>query len=122
MSALRWKRHYLFRLNDGNNGTQVGLGPLVAVQMGSDDKIVDAIGLGVMMGFRRTKDDDDPDNNNRDGSWGNRFNIGLGVMFDPNVQKLGDGLVRNEPLPAGDSLRYREEHAYRGVIVVTYSP
>lgn len=109
--------HYLFDMwqTEGERSTDIGLGPFLAVQTGDNNNIIDSVGLGVMMGLSRHDRDER--------GWGNSFNIGLGVMFDPTVQKLGDGIVANEPLPAEESqIRYRQEHAYRGVIMITYSP
>jgi hypothetical protein len=114
LAGLVLEGHYLFQV--GTRGdTEIGLGPFVAVQAGSPD-VVDSAGIGIMIGMRRAAGSDSP-------GWGRGFNIGIGAMFDPNVKKLGDGIFRNEPLPPGEtSIRYREEHAIRGVIMVTYSP
>ena len=34
---------------------------------------------------------------------GDSFNIGLGIMVNPNAQVLGDGIRKNEVLPAGET-------------------
>jgi hypothetical protein len=82
-----------------------GIGPFIAVQPGSDN-IIDAIGLGIMIGARREKS-------------AQSFNLGIGVVFDPNTRVLGDGIRENEPLPAGETeVRYRET-LQTGLLVLT---
>ncbi len=75
-----------------------GHGPFVAIQPGTQN-IIEAIGAGWMLGFKRStilaKD------LARDR--GDSFNIGLGVMINPNAQVLGDGIRKNEVLPAGET-------------------
>jgi hypothetical protein len=74
-----------------------GWGPFVAVQPGGDDKVIDAVGMGVMVGFRK-----DPKS-------GQSFNIGFGYVVDPNTQVLGDGIRRDQPLPPGETeVRFKE--------------
>ena len=76
-----------------------GHGPFFALQTGEKD-IIATVALGWMIGFR-------PANSSES------FNIGLGVAVAPNVRTLGDDIVRNEPLPAGETaIRYREEAQY----------
>lgn len=82
-----------------------GLGPFIAVQPGSDN-IIDAIGLGIMVGARREQSTQS-------------FNLGVGVVFDPNTRVLGDGIRENQPLPNGETeVRYRET-LQTGVLVLT---
>jgi hypothetical protein len=82
-----------------NKKLEWGWGPFVALQPGSDD-IIDAIAAGLMIGFKRSDDPSD------DASW----NLGVGVVVDPNSQILGSGLVEDEPLPDGETeVRFREE-------------
>ena len=85
-----------------------GAGPFVAIQPGSQE-LIEAIGAGLMFGFRRAKDSSDS------------FNIGLGIICDPNVKVLGDGLVANEPLPEGDSLRYKQTSAWGVLFISSFS-
>jgi hypothetical protein len=41
------------------------------------------------------------------------WNIGLGLVADPNVQTLGDGLSENKPLPGNETvIRYKETTQY----------
>lgn len=72
-----------------------GIGPFIAVQPGSDN-IIDAIGIGLMLGARREKSSQS-------------FNLGFGIVLDPNTRVLGEGLQLNAPLPEGEKeVRYRE--------------
>jgi hypothetical protein len=82
-----------------------GVGPFLAIQPGEND-IVSAAGLGLMIGFRR------PNSSN---SW----NIGVGVLYDPDTKTLGDGIRPNQPLPPGETeIRYKER-AQKGVVILT---
>ncbi len=82
-----------------------GYGPFVAIQPGSGE-IIDAIGAGLMVGFRRK------------GS--QSFNIGVGIVIDPNTRVLGDGFTANAAPPAGEetAVRYRET-LQTGVLILT---
>lgn len=71
-------------------------GPFIALQPGTEE-IIEAIGGGIMIGFRKDKASQDS------------FNIGLGLIVDPSVKILGDGITENQPLPAGETeIRYKE--------------
>jgi len=83
-----------------------GVGPFVALQPGSDE-IIEAIGLGVMLGFRRAGDGNE--------SW----NLGLGVMVDPNVRVLGDGINENAPLPGAETTVRFKEKSQVGLLIMT---
>lgn len=95
--------HYFFEPNsDGKSFLGMakpglwGHGPFVALQPGTDE-IIEAIGLGWMVGFRRN-----PTGNE---SW----NLGFGYVVDPSVKILGDGLRANQALPTGENqVRFRE--------------
>ena len=100
--------HKFLRVLDAKNW---GHGPFVAVQPGSNE-IIEAVGLGWMVGFKRNG------GNNDNSSW----NIGIGVAVDPNVQTLGDGLVENMALPEGEQgIRFREETETGGLILVSFT-
>jgi hypothetical protein len=104
--------HYFF-LPDckflGVEITKWGWGPFVGVQPGSGE-IVEAAGLGVLLGFRRPN-----------GS-GDSFNIGVGYMVDPSVRVLGDGIVANQPLPQGETaVRYKEKSRGGLLVVVSFA-
>lgn len=95
--------HYFFEPDSKGKGflgiAEAGLwghGPFVALQPGTDE-IIEAIGLGWMVGFRRSS--------GGSSSW----NLGFGYVVDPSVQTLGDGLQENQILPTGETqVRFRE--------------
>lgn len=88
-----------------NSDRMCGVGPFVGIQNGSDE-IIQAIGAGIMFGFRRAKDSKDS------------FNIGIGAVADTKTKVLGNGIVENEKLPDGDSLRYKEKTGW-GILLLT---
>lgn len=90
-----------------------GVGPFVAVQP-SSNSIIDAVGLGLMMGFRRRADQPDGTNS---------FNIGMGVLYDIDVQMLGDGFVDGQAPPVGEenSVRFRRGSQSGLLIMSSYS-
>ncbi len=76
---------------------QWGHGPFIALQPGQDD-IIDAVGLGWMIGFRRSL------------TTTQSFNFGLGAVVDPNTRILGDDILPNQPLPPGETeIRFTNE-------------
>ncbi len=89
-----------------------GWGPFVSVQPGSKE-IIEAIGFGLMLGFKRNGEASDPDS-----SW----NIGIGYVVDPNVQVLGDGITANAVLPEGeDALRFKEVSQSGYLVLISFS-
>lgn len=93
--------HYFFefkqqKVPDGSvKVARYGLGPFVSVQPGSNE-IIDAIGMGVMFGMRRSPLKSDS------------FNVAVGYVVDPRVKILGDGIEANKPLPPGETqIRYK---------------
>ena len=82
-----------------------GIGPFVALQPGTDE-VIEAIGMGIMIGFRR-------------GTTGQSFNIGFGGVVDPNTRVLGDGIRKNQPLPGNEAeIRYKDV-AQTGYLILT---
>jgi hypothetical protein len=84
---------------------QWGHGPFIALQPGTDE-IIEAIGFGWMVGFRRSQDNTD--------SW----NIGFGYIVDPSVKSLGDGVEENRPLPAGETQIRVKEKSQSGLFLL----
>ena len=96
-----------FRVNS-DDIKQFGVGPFVALQPGTDE-IIEAIGMGLMVGFRR-------------GDSGQSFNLGLGYVIDPNTRVLGDGLKADQPLPAGETeIRYKDASQGGFLILSSFS-
>lgn len=89
-----------------------GVGPFVAVQPGSD-QIIDAVGAGIMLGFRRRSGQADANDS---------FNIGVGVLYDIDVQMLGDGFVENQAPPGTEKeVRFRRGSQSGLLIMTSYS-
>lgn len=86
-----------------------GHGPFVAIQ-GSDKEVIEAFGAGWMVGLKPKNDQ----------SYG--FNVGLGLILDPAVTVLGDGIVENQPLPSGETVvRLKEENQISAFLSVSFS-
>ncbi|WP_109356537.1 hypothetical protein [Sphingorhabdus sp. EL138] len=86
-----------------------GFGPFVAIQPGGDN-LIEAVGGGLMFGFRRSKKSTES------------FNLGFGVLYDINSKTLGDGILPNEPLPMGETeIRFREQEQSGFLIMSSYS-
>ncbi len=113
-ARIMLESHYLFTpMNDipflGLENTraqkQWGWGPFIALQPGTDD-VIEAVGMGVMFGVRR-------------GAGDQSFNLGFGVVVDPNTRILGEGLLPNKPLPIGETaVRYKEE-MQTGILILS---
>lgn len=105
--------HYFFTPGVGSavgDGEDVklarwGVGPFVALQPGTDE-VIEAVGMGVMVGFRR-------------GQTGQSFNVGLGYVVDPNTRVLGDGIVKNKPLPGNETEIRFKDVAQTGWLILT---
>lgn len=119
-ARIVFESHYLFTPkgnlfgldNDGKDRRNWGLGPFVAFQGGTDE-VIQAIGAGLMLGFRRQSDDPKATDS---------FNIGIGVMYDLSAQVLGDGILENQPLPPGETeVRYRNQSQSGLLVMTSYS-
>lgn len=105
---------------DYYNCTDVGVGPFVAIEIGDGSTAtpaangpVTAFAMGAMVGLRHPYLPGASANS----SW----NFGVGLRVDPKAQVLGDGLVANQPLPAGDAIRYKTEPRYGVMLVSSFS-
>ena len=99
--------HYFFT----PKGDDFGIGPFVALQPGTDE-IIEAIGMGIMMGFKRRSSEDETS------SW----NIGLGAVVDPSVKILGDGIKENQALPSGETqVRFKETSQWGMLLVASFT-
>jgi Trp operon repressor len=88
-----------------------GIGPFVAIQ-GGGDQFLSGLGFGLMIGFRQPNSF-----TNTNLSW----NFGIGAIYDPSVKVLGNGLVADRPLPAGDSLRTTEVGSWGLLLVSSFN-
>ncbi|HTQ79581.1 MAG TPA: hypothetical protein VMM92_06270 [Thermoanaerobaculia bacterium] len=86
-----------------------GHGPWVGIQS-SNDQIIDAFAIGWMFGWRRRPQES------------TSFNLALGLVLDPKVKVLGDGLQENKPLPNGETeIRYKTESRVGAVLLASFS-
>jgi len=91
-----------------------GFGPFVGIQNGSEE-VIEAIGMGVMIGFRRSKKTSDS------------FNFGLGGVVDPKSKTLGDGLKEGDLLvdennnPDPSQIRFKETAQWGLLFMFSYS-
>lgn len=95
--------------------TRCGFGPFVGVQPGGSGDIIEGVGAGFMWGFKG-----DGEKNLFKNS---QLNLGVGVFIDPNVKTLGAGLVRDQPLPVGETaIRYEEDFQANLMVIFTVNP
>ena len=110
-ARIMLESHYFFLPDKSFMGVPAnrwGWGPFVSLQPGTGE-IIEAIGLGLMTGFRRPNSDD---------SW----NIGIGYVVDPHVQVLGDGFVANQAPPGTETtVRFRETSQEGWSIIFSFS-
>lgn len=83
-----------------------GWGPFLAVQP-SSEQVIDAIGGGVMVGLRKAGEGNDS------------FNIGLGLLVDLDTRILGDGILADQPLPAGETQIRFKRRDQTGVLLLS---
>ena len=81
-----------------------GWGPFLAVAPGS--RVIDAIGFGLMIGYRPHQTDQ------------YSFNLGIGGTLDLDTRVLGDGLVANEPLPRGETSARTKQTTAAGLLIM----
>lgn len=116
IARVMLETHYFFEPDKGGRsflgltpaGTW-GHGPFVALQPGTDE-IIEAIGIGWMFGFRRNPTGSE--------SW----NLGFGVVVDPSVRILGDGVRENRVLPANEEqIRFKETSQVGYFLLASFS-
>ncbi|MDO9298985.1 hypothetical protein [Bradyrhizobium sp.] len=130
LEAHYFLRDYQFKFGNSNcqagtfnyyNCTEVAHGPFVALEVGGGssakpgaDGIISALAMGWMVGLRHPGSSGD----NNYSSW----NFGLGLRVTPNSQVLGDGVIANQPLPAGETvIRYKTEPRYGVMLMSSFS-
>jgi hypothetical protein len=98
---------------DPFNCNDIGIGPFIAIEVGGGTSATPAANspitgyaIGAMIGLHHPKYDSKGALVTTDTS---SWNFGIGFRVDPKAQVLGDGLMANQPLPAGDSIRYKTE-------------
>jgi hypothetical protein len=110
----------------GYNCNDVATGPFVAIEVGTGasstadpNGLITAFALGWMVGLHHPKLD--PNSHQPDPNDHSSWNFGVGFRVDPKAQVLGDGLVLNQPLPAGDTVRYKYEPRYGVMLMSSFS-
>jgi|SRR5580704_16908316 hypothetical protein len=107
-----------------------GHGPFVAIVAdtsgsggSSASNIISAYALGWMIGLREPTWAFDSTSKTWNATYGTAsWNFGVGVRIDPNAQVLGDGIVANAPLPAGEtSIRYKTQPSYGLMMLSSFS-
>jgi hypothetical protein len=90
----------------------------------ANSNVISGYVLGWMIGFREASWTQDKTKGawvpsySGTGSW----NFGIGFSVNPNAQTLGDGLVANEPLPAGETaIRFKTQPLYGVMLVSSFS-
>ena len=97
------------------NCTEWAQGPFVAIEIGGGNSATTTTGpitgyaLGWMVGMRHP---------HQTPASSVSWNFGVGLRVTPNAKRLGDGLFENQPLPPGDTLRYKTEPRY-GVMLMS---
>jgi hypothetical protein len=89
-----------------------GWGPFAAVEAGAagttSSSGITGFGVGVMGGWKVASDSS------------SGFNLGVGYLWEGNVQTLGDGITANQPLPAGETqIRYKNQSV--GAVILFFS-
>lgn len=105
-ARIMLETHYFFAFGDDD---MRGFGPMIVIQPGTEE-IVEGAGLGVMLGFRRSKKTSDS------------FNIGAGVFMEPSIKDLGEGVEEDKPLPAGETeVRFQEKSAVSLLVIGSFA-
>lgn len=90
------------------SGALWGNGPFAALQS-STEEVIESFSIGYMWGFRTSADSNAG------------LNFGIGVVLDPSVQVLGDGIEEDKPLADGDELRYKKESRVGLAVMTSFS-
>lgn len=117
-ARLMLEGHYFFETEKRKffgvgNPQNYAWGPFIALQP-SDDELIDAVGAGLLVSFRKciskeAKGGQDDDCGAVNPASRAAFNLGIGVVVDPNARILGDDIEANQPLPPGETeIRFKE--------------
>jgi len=92
------------------SNTKFRQGFFVGVSLLGDKKMMDAVSVGWLVGFK-------PNSNDKA-----THNLGLGIAVEPYSRVLGDGIEKNKPLPQGEtSIRYKETNRTALIFFYTYT-
>lgn len=87
--------------------TKWGIGPFVGIQTNADEALL-SYSTGVLLGFKPVE------------TSGSAFNIGAGVILDPNAKFLGGGLRDGQAMAAGEEVRFREDSRWGALFMVSF--
>ena len=81
-------------------------GPFIGIVM--QEQAIDTAVLGYMWGFRQPKTTQ-------------TLNLGIGLTVSPRAQILGDGIIADAPLPAGETeVRYKRTTKYGFAVITSF--
>ena len=97
---------------DGSrSNTKFRQGIFVGTSLLGEKKLMDSVSIGWLVGFKPHTGDKAT------------HNLGIGFAVEPYARVLGDGLEKNQPLPAGETaIRYKETNRTALIIFYTYTP
>lgn len=105
---LMLEKHWYLR-DDWKGGYKPGL--FVGASLLGDRQVMDAVALGFLAAFK-------PNSGTT-----TTHNLGIGIALQPYSRVLGDGLSKNQPLPAGETqIRYKETNRTALILFYTYTP
>lgn len=105
---LMLEKHWYFR-DDWKGGYKPGM--FVGASLLGERQVMDAVALGALVGFK-------PNSGTT-----TTHNLGIGIALQPYSRVLGDGLTKDQPLPAGETqIRYKETNRTALILFYTYTP
>lgn len=106
--------HYTFdNISEWMGWNYLAPGIFVGVQVAGSGGTFDGISAGLLMSWKRTPIGDSKSKQ--------AFNIGAGWV-NRKIRVLGDGMVENEPLPAGEeAVRYRKKDSSGWMLMFSFT-
>jgi hypothetical protein len=107
MPMVVLERHWYF-----NPDRNSGWGTFLGVNLATQSNIIDGIGLGLIYGFKPSSKSNTTTSNN----------LGFGFAVQPFSRVLGDGIAKDQALPAGETaIRYKETNRTGFMLFYTYT-
>lgn len=105
---LMLEKHW-YLSNDWKGSYKPGL--FIGASLLGDRQVMDAVAFGFLAGFKPNP------------GTTTTHNLGIGIALQPYSRVLGDGLSKNQPLPAGETqIRYKETNRTALIFFYTYTP
>lgn len=109
---LMLEKHWYLDEGWKEDGCHCRHGVFVGASLLGDKQMMDAVALGYLAGFKSGSKSDTT-----------THNLGIGLALQPYSRVLGDGLTKNQPLPAGETtVRYKETNRTALILFYTYTP